>query len=66
MNIYISNTLQDTGDDKFHMKSVNGLFTQNTICSLAGEIPDLCLRLFSMESIPYTILGFSARVLEIP
>jgi hypothetical protein len=66
VNIYISNTLQDSGDDKFHMKSVNSLFTQNTICTVAGEIPDSCLRFFSMESIPYTIFGFSARVLEIP
>ena len=66
MNIYISNTLQDSADDKLHMKSVNGLFTQNTICNVAGEISDSCLRLFSMESIPYTVLSFSARVLEIP
>lgn len=65
MNIYISNILQDSGDDKLHMKSMNCLFTQNTICSVAGEISDSCLRLFSMESIPYTVLGFSVRVLEI-
>jgi hypothetical protein len=66
VNIYISNTLQESGDDKLHMNSVNGLFNQNTICSVAGEISDSCLRLFSMESIPYTVLSFSARVLEIP
>ena len=52
MIMYISNALQDSGDDKLHMISVNGLFTQNTICSVDGETSDSCLRLFSMESIP--------------
>ena len=66
MNIYISNTLQDSGDDKLHMKSVNGLFTQNTNCIVDGEISDSCFGLFSMESVPYTVFGLSARVLEIP
>jgi hypothetical protein len=64
--VQLSNTPQDSGDDKLHMKSVNGLLTQNTIRTVAGEISDSCLRLFSMESVPYTLLGFSARILEIP
>jgi hypothetical protein len=62
----ISNMPQDSDDDKLHMKSVNGLFTQNTIRTVAGEISDSCLRLLSMESLPYNLLGFSSRVLEMP
>lgn len=66
MNSYISNTPQDSYDDKLHMKSVDGLFTQNTVDIVAGEISDSCLKLFSMESVPYTLLSFSVRVLEMP